>query len=73
LLLKIKKGEIPMAQEQYKCEVCGARMNSKAELEDHTRKMHPQYGCEICGETFSSERELEIHHQIEHPEETPTS
>jgi DNA-directed RNA polymerase subunit RPC12/RpoP len=61
-----------MTQNQYKCEVCGATLDSQPELEEHTRKMHPQYGCEICGETFGSERELEIHRQIEHPEQTPT-
>ncbi len=61
-----------MALKQYKCEVCGATLNSQADLEEHQRKMHPQYGCEICGETFGSERELEIHRQIEHPEQTHT-
>ena len=61
-----------MAQKQYKCEVCGATLNSEAELENHIRKMHPQYGCDICGETFSSESELETHKRIEHPEQTPT-
>jgi DNA-directed RNA polymerase subunit RPC12/RpoP len=60
-----------MAQKQYKCEVCGATLDSKTELEEHDRKLHPQYGCGICGETFSSERELEIHSRIAHPEQTP--
>lgn len=60
-----------MAQDQYKCEVCGATLAGEAELEEHRRKMHPQYGCEICGETFSSESELEIHRRIAHPEQTP--
>jgi DNA-directed RNA polymerase subunit RPC12/RpoP len=59
-----------MAQKQYKCEVCGATLVSEAELENHTRKMHPQYGCDICGETFSSESELETHNSIAHPEQT---
>jgi DNA-directed RNA polymerase subunit RPC12/RpoP len=59
-----------MAQKQYKCEVCGATLASEAELENHTRKMHPQYGCDICGETFSSESELETHNSIAHPEQT---
>jgi DNA-directed RNA polymerase subunit RPC12/RpoP len=59
-----------MAQKQYKCEVCGATLNSEAELENHTRKMHPQYGCDICGETFSSQSELETHNSIAHPEQT---
>ena len=60
-----------MAQNQYKCEVCGATLESKAELEEHNRKMHPQYGCDICGETFSSESELQTHNRIAHPEQTP--
>jgi DNA-directed RNA polymerase subunit RPC12/RpoP len=59
-----------MAQNQYKCEICGATLDSEAELEKHKRQMHPQYGCEICGETFSSENELEIHSRIAHPEQT---
>jgi DNA-directed RNA polymerase subunit RPC12/RpoP len=61
-----------MAQKQYKCEVCGATVDSKAELEEHQRKMHPQYGCAICGETFSSESELDTHKRIEYPEQTLT-
>jgi DNA-directed RNA polymerase subunit RPC12/RpoP len=61
-----------MAQNEYKCEVCGATLNSKAELEEHSRKMHPQYGCDICGETFSTESELETHIRIAHPEQTAT-
>jgi DNA-directed RNA polymerase subunit RPC12/RpoP len=60
-----------MAQNHYKCEVCGATLASEAKLEEHQRKMHPQYGCEICGETFSTDRELEIHSRIVHPEQTP--
>jgi transcription elongation factor Elf1 len=62
----------PMAQKQYKCEICGATLNSQAELEKHNRQMHPQYGCDICGETFSSQSELEIHTEIAHPEQAPT-
>jgi hypothetical protein len=61
-----------MAQDQYKCEVCGATFAGQAELEGHRRSMHPQHGCDICGETFSTERELEIHRNIEHPEQSPT-
>jgi hypothetical protein len=61
-----------MAQNQHKCEVCGATLESKATLEEHYRKMHPQYGCKICGETFGSESELEFHNRIEHPEHTST-
>jgi len=61
-----------MAQEQSKCEVCGATFESQEKLEEHTRKLHPQYGCDICGETFSSQSELEAHSHIEHPEQTPS-
>ena len=59
-----------MTQNQYKCEVCGATLETATALEEHNRKMHPQYGCDICGETFSSESELETHNQIAHPEQT---
>jgi C2H2-type zinc finger/Zinc finger, C2H2 type len=62
-----------MTQDQYKCEVCGATLDSQAALEEHTRKLHPQYGCDICGETFGTQSELETHTQIAHPEQTPTS
>jgi DNA-directed RNA polymerase subunit RPC12/RpoP len=61
-----------MAQKQYKCDVCGATLDSQAKLEEHQRQMHPHYGCKICGETFSTESELEAHLRMEHPEQTPT-
>ena len=64
-----------MAQNQYKCEVCGATFNSEAELEQHNRTMHSQYKCEVCGQVFNSESELEAHNRTAHPErqETPRS
>ena len=61
-----------MAQNQYKCEACGATFNSEAELEKHNRTAHSQYKCEVCGATFSSESELEIHNRSMHPEKTST-
>jgi DNA-directed RNA polymerase subunit RPC12/RpoP len=61
-----------MAQNQYKCETCGATFDSEAALEKHKHQMHLQIGCEICGETFSSESELEIHSRIAHPEQATT-
>jgi DNA-directed RNA polymerase subunit RPC12/RpoP len=61
-----------MAQNQYKCETCGATFNSEAELEKHNRTMHSQYKCEVCGATFSSESELEAHNRSMHPEKTST-
>lgn len=60
-----------MAQNQYKCEACGATFNTEAELEEHKRTMHAQYKCDICGRTFGSESELETHNSVAHPEETP--
>jgi transposase-like protein len=62
------KGENEMAQDQYKCNECGATFNSKAELEQHNRTMHSRYTCEACGETFNSESELEAHNRKAHPE-----
>jgi transposase-like protein len=61
-----------MAQNQYKCEECGATFNSQAELEKHNRTAHSRYTCEACGQTFSSESELETHNRQTHPEmQTP--
>lgn len=61
-----------MAQNQYKCEACGATFNTEAELEQHKRTMHSQYKCEVCGATFSSESELEEHNRSMHPDRTPS-
>ena len=57
-----------MAQDQYKCEECGAMFNSKKELEQHNRTVHSRYTCEACGATFNSESELEAHNRQAHPE-----
>jgi DNA-directed RNA polymerase subunit RPC12/RpoP len=58
-----------MAQNQYKCEACGATFDTKAE---HNRMAHSQYTCEACGQTFNSEAELEAHNRQMHPEmQTP--
>ena len=61
-----------MVQKQYRCEVCGAMLDSEAGLEAHQREMHPQYICDICGETFSSQSEREAHNRIAHLENTST-
>jgi DNA-directed RNA polymerase subunit RPC12/RpoP len=61
-----------MAQNQYKCEACGATFNTEAELERHNRTTHSQYKCEVCGATFSSKNELETHNRNQHPEKTST-
>jgi len=57
-----------MAQEQYRCEECGATFGSKAGLEEHNRMLHSRYTCEACGEVFTSERDLEEHNRQQHPE-----
>ena len=57
-----------MAQNQYKCEECGATFNSQAELETHNRTMHSRFTCEACGQTFNSQAELEDHNRKMHPE-----
>ena len=57
-----------MAQNQYRCEVCGATFQGEAELERHNRAVHSQYKCEACGEMFNSESELEAHNRTAHPE-----
>jgi transposase-like protein len=62
------KGVNEMAQDQYKCNECGATFNSKAELEQHNRTVHSRYTCEACGQTFTSESELEAHNRQMHPE-----
>lgn len=61
-----------MAQNQYKCEACGASFNSEAELEQHNRAMHSQYKCEACGQTFNLQSELEAHTRTAHPEQQGT-
>lgn len=61
-----------MTQEEYRCEVCGARLDSEAGLAQHEREMHPQYTCDICGETFNSQDEWEAHDQVAHPENKTT-
>lgn len=61
-----------MAQNQYKCEACGASFNSEAELETHNRTMHSQYKCEACGQMFNSQSELEAHNRTAHPERQGT-
>ena len=68
----LMKGENHMAQNQYKCEACGASFNSEAELEQHNRAMHSQYKCEACGQTFNSQSELEAHTRTAHPEQQGT-
>jgi DNA-directed RNA polymerase subunit RPC12/RpoP len=57
-----------MAQNQYKCEECGAMFNSEADKEQHNRTVHSRYTCEACGEMFNSESELESHNRVAHPE-----
>jgi DNA-directed RNA polymerase subunit RPC12/RpoP len=57
-----------MAQNQYKCEECGATFNSEEERERHNRMTHSRYTCEDCGEMFGSEAELESHNRMAHPE-----
>ena len=57
-----------MAQDQYRCEECGATFNSQSMLEQHNRATHSRFTCEACGQTFSSERELEEHNTQMHPE-----
>lgn len=57
-----------MAQDQYRCEDCGATFDSQAELETHDRTTHSRYVCEVCGAIVTSERELEDHNRDLHPE-----
>ena len=57
-----------MAQNQYKCEECGATFNSEEQRERHNRAVHSRYTCEACGEMFNSENELESHNRQMHPE-----
>jgi transposase-like protein len=57
-----------MAQNQFKCEECGATFNTAEEREQHNRTVHSRFTCEACGEVFSSESELESHNRQKHPE-----
>jgi transposase-like protein len=57
-----------MAQNQYKCEECGATFHNQADLEKHNRTVHSRFTCDVCGETFESDAELEAHSRILHPE-----
>jgi rubredoxin len=57
-----------MAQDQYRCEECGATFDSQSGLEEHNRTIHSRFTCEACGETFRSERDLEEHNRQIHPE-----
>ncbi|HET6822249.1 MAG TPA: C2H2-type zinc finger protein [Anaerolineales bacterium] len=61
-----------MAQDQYRCDECGATFNSEVALEQHNRTTHSRFTCEACGQTFSSERELEEHNTQMHPEMNKT-
>jgi DNA-directed RNA polymerase subunit RPC12/RpoP len=61
-----------MAQNQYKCEACGATFNSEEALERHNRMLHSQHKCLFCGEAFTSETELEAHNRTMHPEREET-
>ena len=57
---------------QYKCDSCGQTFNSRAELQEHQRMMHPagneQHRCDICGEEFNTAKELSEHKRLMHPE-----
>ena len=57
-----------MAQNQYKCEECGATSDNQIEWEQHNRKVHSRYTCENCHERFDRENEFEAHNFKMHPE-----
>jgi DNA-directed RNA polymerase subunit RPC12/RpoP len=57
-----------MADNQYKCDECGATFNSAEEREMHNRMAHSLYTCEECGQTFRFETDLESHARTAHPE-----
>ncbi|HSK86808.1 MAG TPA: C2H2-type zinc finger protein [Anaerolineales bacterium] len=57
-----------MANDQFRCEECGAMFNSAEEREMHNRTAHSMYTCEDCGQTFESENELVSHSRVAHPE-----
>ena len=61
-----------MAQNQYKCEECGATFESQVEWERHNRKVHSRYTCEHCHEQFEAEDEFEAHNFKMHPEQQKT-
>jgi transposase-like protein len=65
---EVLKGEAHMAQNQYKCEECGATFSSVAEREQHNRSIHSRFTCTACGDVFGSETELEAHNLEMHPE-----
>ncbi len=56
-----------MAQDEYRCDLCGATFGSQAELNEHNRKEHARYMCEFCGTIFGSEDDLEQHYREKHP------
>lgn len=60
-----------MDQQEYRCQACGAKFDSEADLEVHKRTRHIQYTCEVCGRRFKSASELQTHDRISHPEDTP--
>ncbi len=62
-----------MAQDEYKCEDCGAIFHGTAELERHNRSVHSRFNCDACGETFASLAELEAHNGVSHPEKEQES
>jgi transposase-like protein len=66
--MQIAKGENHMAENQYKCEVCGATFNTEAEWEKHNRIKHALYTCENCRQTFNKEDEFAAHNFKMHPE-----
>ncbi len=49
---------------QYKCEACGASLNTREELMQHGKthsKNVAQYKCAACGTSFASQAELTEH------------
>ena len=61
-----------MAQDEYRCEECGATFHGAAELERHNRSVHSLFTCDVCGRSFDAVAELEAHNSVAHPEEEGT-
>lgn len=57
-----------MAQDEYRCQECGATFGTNAALEEHNRIFHSRYTCEVCGAVVTSERDLAQHNREMHPE-----
>jgi uncharacterized C2H2 Zn-finger protein len=59
-----------MANDEFKCDECGAKFPNEVSLERHIQMAHThlQNACQECGMVFDSKSELDAHMRAAHPE-----